>query len=407
MKKMFLWALPLLFCVACDNDDPAPDGPIHVEFTQVNQTDYAAAGNKFADKLFNHLAALPDNANGNVTVSPVSMQYLLAMVANGASDEARDEIRKALSMNDFTLDDINTHSSELIHKLPTEDAYVNLELANGAWTDKTFEPKTSFVDRLKASYDAEFGTLDFAQHTADAAAAINKWANDKTHGLIPKVSLDITNETQMVLANAVYFNGKWSNPFDKKDTRDAPFTNEDGTKATVHMMSSELTAPLYQADGLTAVELPYGKGYFSMMLVMPDEGRPIADFNSTFDWWELHQKMNSNVGMIVHLPRFTVDNKWKQLVDACKAMGIERIFKEGGLSNLSDTPLAISQICQDIHTEVDESGTKAAAVTTTGMYTTAVGEHTPPVIEFNRPFLYIIRENTTGTILFMGKIAKL
>ncbi|SES86558.1 serpin family protein [Prevotella sp. kh1p2] len=407
MKKMFLWALPLLFCVACDNDDPAPDGPIHVEFTQVNQTDYAAAGNKFADKLFNHLAALPDNANGNVTVSPVSMQYLLAMVANGASDEARDEIRKALSMNDFTLDDINTHSSELIHKLPTEDAYVNLELANGAWTDKAFEPKTSFVDRLKASYDAEFGTLDFAQHTADAAAAINKWANDKTHGLIPKVSLDITNETQMVLANAVYFNGKWSNPFDKKDTRDAPFTNEDGTKATVHMMSSELTAPLYQADGLTAVELPYGKGYFSMMLVMPDEGRPIADFNSTFDWWELHQKMNSNVGMIVRLPRFTVINKWKQLVDACKAMGIERIFKEGGLSNLSDTPLAISQICQDIHTAVDESGTKAAAVSTASIDLASPGIIEPPIIEFNRPFLYIIRENTTGTILFMGKIAKL
>lgn len=174
--------------------------------------------------------------------------------------------------------------------------------------------------------------------------------------------------------------------------------NEDNTTSTVNMMKATMPALAYADDDLTAAELTYGRGYYSMIIVMPTDLNKFID--EKIDWWAMHSKLLKADELDIQLPKFRVQNNWKDMVAVCQAMGINKLFMVKG-----STGSAYAQMAQDVMIEVDENGTKAAA--SSGGGDVAMMPTPPKRIVFDHPFVYAIRENTTGTILFIGKVGKL
>lgn len=409
--KSMLWSVLLLAgCLASascsDDEEERGEIPeIKLELSKAVQTDFAKTSNAFANKLLLTLMALPESQNQNVCVSPVSFQYLLTMVANGASTSALNQIQQTLDMEGYTMDAINAHSLELMKRLAQDNEYVKVALANGVWGDNSVQFVPAFAANMKNFYQASVEQLDFIGNSAKAAQAINQWADEHTDGMVKEISLPISSDTRFVLANATYFNGKWSLPFNKRDTRTAKFYNENGTTTRVDMMTRQMDVACYEDDNLTAAELNYGKGYYSMILVMPKDSKNLYKLCEETDLWQLHEQLAKGYGIKVELPRFKSENHWKDMADIARAMGITQIFSVEGVPGICTPAYPITKMTQDVVIEVTENGTKAAAVSA------GEGEFTSPGLpqhfRFDHPFFYAIRENTTGTILFAGKVGKL
>ena len=230
LALMLLVAMATTTFVACSDDEERGEiEPIRVELNQVTQTDFAACSNGFANDLLAVLAAQPSAAKGNVVVSPISMQYLLSMMANTASVEAQAEVFDALGLNNYTLAETNQHSKELLTRLQQDDKYVKLALANSIWADDDLDILPEVVANIEDNYNADFVVHDFGNKADEAKRLIDSWASEKTHGLINSLSLKPSSSTAIVLANATYFNGKWSQPFNGRNTYQGVFHNENGT----------------------------------------------------------------------------------------------------------------------------------------------------------------------------------
>jgi len=250
--------------------------------------------------------------------------------------------------------------------------------------------------------------IDFTQ--ADKAKkTINEWAEKATNGTIKELSLQIDDFTRVVLANACYLKGKWTLPFDKKETKKATFHNQDGTTCEVDMMHLKKRFNFRDSAGdpYMAVELPYGDQTFSMVIVVPKENYTLDEILPTLDWnrlsmggWEVN----------VELPKFKIEASYpKEIMKCVKEMGISQIFIPGSLPGINEE-LFVGQIAQDTFIDVNEAGTEASAVTTMGMAGSAGPVVTPPptpTIRMDRPFAFAIRENTTGAVLFMGKVVQM
>lgn len=397
LALMLLVAMATTTFVACSDDEERGEiEPIRVELNQVTQTDFAACSNGFANDLLAVLAAQPSAAKGNVVVSPISMQYLLSMMANTASVEAQAEVFDALGLNNYTLAETNQHSKELLTRLQQDDKYVKLALANSIWANDDLYISSEDVANIEDNYNADFVVHDFGNKADEAKQLIDKWASEKTHGLINSLSLKPSSSTAIVLANATYFNGKWSQPFNGRNTYQGVFHNENGTTSKVDMMQASVDAKVYVDDEVSVAELTYGRGYYSMMIVMPkDIGQQITDKT---DWWGLHNKLvSATIG--IHLPKFKVQNEFQDIVKVCQQLGINKLF------DVQSNGVCYVNMGQSAMIDVDENGTKAAAVSyAEGLYTANMP--TGP-IKFDHPFVYAIRENTTGTILFIGKVGQL
>lgn len=397
LALMLLVGVATTTFVACSNDEERGEiEPIRVELNQVTQTDFAACSNGFANDLLAVLAAQPSAAKGNVVVSPISMQYLLSMMANTASVEAQAEVFDALGLNNYTLAETNRHSKELLTRLQQDDKYVKLALANSIWADDGLDILPEVVANIEDNYNADFVVHDFGNKADEAKRLIDRWASEKTHGLINSLSLKPSSSTAIVLANATYFNGKWSQPFNGRNTYQGVFHNENGTTSKVDMMQASVDAKVYVDDDVSVAELTYGRGYYSMMIVMPkDIGQQITDKT---DWWGLHNKLVSAT-IDIRLPKFKVQNEFQDIVKVCQQLGINKLFE------VQSNGVCYVNMGQSAMIDVDENGTKAAAVSyAEGLYTS--DKPTEP-IKFDHPFVYAIRENTTGTILFIGKVGKL
>lgn len=397
LALMLLVAMAITMFVACSNDEERGEiEPIRVELNQVTQTDFAACSNGFANDLLAVLAAQPSAAKGNVVVSPISMQYLLSMMANTASVEVQAEVFDALGLNNYTLAETNQHSKELLTRLQQDDKYVKLALANSIWADDDLDILPEVVANIEDNYNADFVVHDFGNKADEAKQLIDRWASEKTHGLINSLSLKPSSSTAIVLANATYFNGKWSQPFNGRNTYQGVFHNENGTTSKVDMMQASVDAKVYVDDDVSVAELTYGRGYYSMMIVMPkDIGQQITDKT---DWWGLHNKLVSAT-IDIRLPKFKVQNEFQDIVKVCQQLGINKLFE------VQSNGVCYVNMGQSAMIDVDENGTKAAAVSyAEGSYTS--DKPTEP-IKFDHPFVYAIRENTTGTILFIGKVGQL
>jgi serpin B len=269
----------------------------------------------------------------------------------------------------------------------------------------------AFVKVNEEKYDAEARNEDFADPAT--LALINAWCADKTHGKIKSILDNLSSDAAMCLLNALYFKGAWSIPFDKALTKNsATFINENGTTTPVAMMHADLKANYVKGPGFELAELPYGNEAFSMALLLPDEGSSALSVVESLDaavWNDCLSKA-SRRDVKVALPRMNLAYEIN-LNGVLAAMGMPAMFDpdKADFSRINpDLPLFVSLVKQKTTLEINEEGSEAAAVTVIGMIGADIGEIVPPVsLTFDRPFLFFIKEKSTGVILFAGFAKKL
>jgi len=337
----------------------------------------------------------------NTFVSPLSLHIALGMLLNGAKGQTAQEIQKTLKLDAQTLAEANQTYANLMKNLPGVDPKVKLTLGNSVWYRNNFTVETSFQDVLRQSFKAEVTPLDFASPTAKDR--INQWASDQTNGKIKTVIQEVKPEHVMFLLNALYFKGDWKTQFKAEQTVDMPFKLVSGSTKNVKMM--RMNAPLRRAfrPTYTAFELPYANGNFAMTVLLPAANSSadalINSLNTTE--WNAVQKDMTEGAMDIGLPRFTLAYEIG-LNSVLAKMGMPTVFTNAAdLSGVNrNGGLKVDFVKQNTFVAVDEKGTEAAAVTSIGVVVTSL----PVAYLCDRPFLFVIHEKTSGTVLFTGKI---
>lgn len=392
---------------ACDSAGPdaaeqrEPPRPLTAQEQQV-----AASGADFGLTLFRAVSA--EEAEGNVFLSPLSVSMALGMTLNGAEGETRAAMEEALELSGLSRHEVNASYRGLIDLLAGLDPAVAFSIANSIWYRESFAVEPAFIDTNRHYFDAEVAALDF--NRPEAPATINDWVREKTQGKIEEiVSGPISPLTMMYLVNAVYFKGVWQTPFDERLTEEAPFTRPDGSEQQVDMMTLEdPSLPVYRDSALTAVELPYGDSLYAMTVLLPAEDAGGADaLAAGLDaarWQQITGGLRRAKLSALKMPRFTLEYE-KKLNDILEALGMEVAFDPDRSNfdgiNPDQKDLHISEVMHKTFVEVNEEGTEAAAVTSVEISVTSL----PPSVIVDRPFVVVIREQHSGTILFIGKVA--
>jgi serpin B len=282
------------------------------------------------------------------------------------------------------------------------DAGTTFSIANSIWYEQTFPFNAAFLNESKLYFDARVEALDFT--SPSAVTTINSWVSAQTNDRIPKILDNIAREEVMFLVNAIYFKGIWQKQFDKSKTVDAPFHAADGTTATVKMMERDDGVQYTATSEYSAVDLPYGNSAFTMTVVLPNGD--IDAFAESFDQakWSALVGSLRDTNMPVYLPRFRVE--WKRMLNEdLQQLGMRLAFNQADFTRMSPRglDLFITRVVQKTFVDVDEEGTEAAAATLVGIGVVSL----PAAFRADHPFLVVIRERFSGTILFIGKIAKL
>ncbi|HUT36844.1 MAG TPA: serpin family protein [Planctomycetota bacterium] len=383
-----------------------PIGSIRgAEGASANQAALAASNNAFALDLY----ARVRGQEGNLFFSPYSISSALAMTYAGARGNTATQMAKALH---FDLEAAKLH--EAFGRLTSDlnaagkKAEFELAVANALWTQQGYEFRSDYLDLMKSAYGASPHPVDFEKATEAARQTINRWVEeqtrDKIKDLIPKGTL--SEMARLVLTNAIYFKGRWASEFFADDTRDRPFTLASGEKVTARTMHHMAHFPLFQGDGFQALALPYKGDALSMVILLPAkaDGLPALEkalsAESLAKWIAAMKAQN----VLVALPKFKATTTLL-LADTLKAMGMADAFRLppadfSGMTGKKD--LFISQVIHKAFVDVNESGTEAAAATAVIMET----GRAPEFVGFtaDHPFLFLIRDNRSGSILFLGRL---
>jgi serine protease inhibitor len=394
----------LLISMSCSKtDEVLPTEPVPIDLT-TDQVALIESGNSFAFDIFSQVLKNAGESE-NVMISPMSISYALSMTLNGANGETRTAMLEALRLNGITVDAINNSYKNLTEALLSVDKRVLISIANSVWTENDFAVKQAFIDILTNYYDAESKSFDI--NDSSAPDKINAWIEDKTNGLIKEMIDKLEDNTVMLLINAIYFKGKWKSEYDESKTVEMPFYKTGINQVDVPMMKQETEFSVYQGDGFILAEFPYGQGNFVMDVILPDEQdgltntlSSVSDANFT-SWISQMSKRKTDVSF----PRFKYGFK-KKLKDVLSDMGMGIAFTEGAdFSNISDQyDLLINDVTHQSFIETNEEGTEAAAATVVDIGMTSM----PPaslVFKMDHPFMYIIRETTTNSIIFMGRVS--
>ena len=369
-----------------------------------SQQVYAEAGHDFAFRFLKQVDACEAN---DWFVSPVSLQYLLGLVLDGADGETADEICRTLGYPAGQAEAVDAFCRKMLSELPALDKKTKLSLANAIFFNDKMKIQTPYKKRVEEFYDAEVESLDFGQRN-QSLRKINGWCSKQTNGLIPAVIEDIDPEMFAYLLNALYFKGTWTDPFNKRYTRERTFTMESGKQKEIPMMAKERKFGYSEDKICQRLVLPYGNGAYSMFVLLPKKGHTVADVIAALNgenWKELRNHWSYSTLINVWLPPF--ESKYHiKLNDILCDMGMPRSFGPAAqFKQMSPDALWLSFVQQDAVIKVDEEGTEAAAVTSAGMLGATAIPEPPRVIDFHcdHPFLYLITENSTGTVLFAGK----
>lgn len=401
----FIMLAALFTTTSCDSFDDDQETPEPVICpTDPTTTIILNTSTNKAFPLFSEVDAIT-NANENFTISPLSLSEMLAMASNGANGETRKQINSIIGANEISKENLNEAFNSLNEYLAKVDSKTTFATANSVWIDEGFNVKSEFLSDKKLIGE----TFKQKLSTEKTMGDINNWCNTKTRGSIKKILAYPLPETcRMVLANALYFKGMWKNKFSKDDTKEKEFTNSDGSKSKVQMMSQSSMFLGYFGLDMDFVEFPYGNENYCMDVFLPHEDKKLDECMKDFDQktFEEYLKKAGTGEVLVEMPRMKLNYK-TSLVKPLKAMGMTDAFSDDAdFSGISNEKTYISDVIQATFVNVDEEGTEAAAVTIATMKNDIMPMRTSTFF-MNRPFAYIIREKTTGTILFMGKVRKL
>lgn len=368
---------------------------------------------QFTFDLYGQLQSQP----GNLFYSPFSISSALAMTYAGAEGGTAEEMASVLS---FLLDQENLHPAfnALDQKLDSlaelevpkdQGDPFQLNIANAIWGQQDFHFEDDFLDLLAENYGAGLRLLDYISQPEESRLAINQWVSDETkekiQDLIPQGG--ITNDTRLVLSNAIYFKATWLEQFNKNLTEEGIFYGLEEEEIPTQMMKTGQDASFryLKEDGYQVVELPYIGNQVSMLVVVPDQGR-FEEFEDQFSIEDLNRILDglSYSPVVLTFPRFEFETEIS-LASTLSAMGMPTAFSDAadfsGMTGAKD--LFISDVFHKAFVSVDEEGTEAAAATAVVMSLTSMPE-SPVELTVDRPFLFLIREHETGTVLFMGRV---
>ena len=407
MKQLINILLSSIVLISCTTqNDPIISTPKDAEplALKVGMEKRVAQDNEFAFDLLKK--TITSSGETNVFISPLSVSIALGMAWNGAIGQTKTEMESALRMSGMSVADINDYYKLMQSSLPAIDPTTKLNIANSLWYKNGFPVKAEYLKVNTDYFGAYIKSLDFSKSWA--VDTINNWCAKKTNNLIKKPLDQIPQDAVMYLVNAIYFKGIWRKHFETKNTKEADFTNESGDKLKVNMMYQKDTFA-YAADTYAQyLDMPYGNNAFSMTVILPQEGKTTTDVlnNMTIENWNnLMQRMSSKE-VEVYMPRFKTQNKFL-LNEPLKNMGMNLAFSDfANFRNIADTDLLISRVIHDTYIELTEEGTEAAAVTIIEIMTTSMPLEPPPtpIFKVNKPFLFVIREKSSGVILFVGKM---
>ncbi len=364
--------------------------------------------------------ALLQENEGNLIFSPFSISLALSMAMAGAETTTEEVMMNALRMTlpeeevypAFNALLLALEASEKMEVNEMEGSEFTLNIANSLWGQAGFELKTQFLDTLARYFGAGMYTVDFEHNPESARLAVNEWVADETEDkikdLIPQGA--VNELTRLILANAIYFNGSWMYPFSESATSQEAFTLLDGSETTVDMMKMSATSLSYlEGEGFQAVSLPYLSPDFSMLMLVPDEGQ-FAAFESTLD----AENLMAIIGQIqanqvaLQMPKFDFETA-TNANDALAELGMSEIFDPDAadFSGITEEDkLYVTSVLHKATITVDESGTEAAAATAVVMGIKSAMPEEPISLVIDRPFLFLIRHEPTGTILFMGRVVE-
>lgn len=361
--------------------------------------------NSFAFSLYNKTMGM----NSRV-VSPLSVTYLMSMLANGADGETQQQILATLGwagegIQQPSLQDINDYSRMLIEKTARLDKAVTVEIANYVAVNKEFKLNSKFQKSVERDYKAGVESLNFT--SPSTLKRINDWCNDRTHGMIPSIINELDPDAVSYLMNAIYFNGTWKDKFSKEETKQEMFCGYTRDIQYVDMMHRHGEYFYADGDGYSAVSIPYGNGAFRMTVILPSEGSFLRDVMASMDGGKFQalQRSMEKCNVDLKIPRFTTEVDLP-LNDIISALGAPLIFSpQADFSQFARGDFYVSKMFQKAKIEVSEEGTKAAAVTAAIMMMSAVRPEKKRNVVFHAdsPFAYIISENSTGSIYFMGQ----
>jgi serpin B len=399
MKKLFLYILLPATFSACEdiNNLPLEDAkPIVLKAVQQKRI---AQDNDFAFELFKQTREV--TGERNLMVSPLSVSIALGMTRNGAVGETLEGMNKTLRLSGLSDEEINDYYQNMITNLPLLDKKTTLNIANSIWYRKSYPVKPDFLQISKQYFGAYVSELDFSNPAAKDS--INNWCAGKTDNLITDILDVIPGNAVMYLVNAVYFKSNWRKKFDESKTTLRQFTNDKSEKIMLNMMYAKDTLMYAENSDGQFVDLEYGNKAFAMTVILPSAESGVKGVLSKLNTVyinDIYSQMSLNETEL-YLPRFKSKNKLL-LNDPLMNMGMTKAFEDRNeFSRITDNSIFISRVLHDTSIEVTESGTIAAAATVVEMREKA---NFTRIVNANRPFIYIIREKSTGVILFIGSL---
>lgn len=372
--------------------------------------DVVKGNNQFSFDFYQTtLAKVRDNA----FASPFSVSSAFAMLYAGAENETMQEISKALHFGSSS--DFHTHQAKMQNDLQANlPAGMSLDVANALWLHKDAGLLPAYSRIIEEQYKGKVALVNFGD-AVGTCQTINTWASLKTRNKIKEILAPqhINNLTRLILTNAIYFKANWQKAFDKKDNQQMPFTTENGTAINTEFMHARQYFKYYENAQMQMAEIPYTDNSASMVVMLPREGTTLEAFEKevTFQNYETWtQGLREHQEVYLYLPKFKIESSFS-LNEDLKQMGIKKAFKQGAdfKKIMKDIPLFVSQVLHKSFVEVNEEGTEAAAVTAIIMQTTSsmtFEKPNPKIFKANRPFVFAIKDNKTGAILFIGKVMK-
>jgi len=403
-----LSAILLLFCAlpSCEDSEPVhKDNPkIKPNF---KSEEIIRADRAFGFELFREVYKLSEE--NNIMISPLSVSYALGMTYNGAAGTTLQAFNDILHFDGLTTEEVNKTYKDLMDQLVHLDDQVKFSLANSIWYRLGFDVLMEFIQTNKDYFDAAVKEIDFSDpHTVEV---INQWIEDKTNGKIKDMLDYIPEEAVMYLINAVYFNATWKYEFEKEATCEGDFNLGDGTIHRTDFMHVSGDFVYTANEDFTSVELPYGDSTFSMVVVLPSPAKTVSDIvdsmnAANWDSWFGNSRLT---GIQVELPKFKFGFK-ELLNDPLINLGLGVAFSCDDADFTRINPkgnLFISRVIHQSFIDVQEEGTEAAAATIVEVELTSTnGGGSLVYFKADRPFLFLIKENSTGAIVFIGKVGK-
>lgn len=341
-------------------------------------------------------------------LSPVSVAYLMGMLANGAEGGTHQEIMNTLCQSGASLPTLNETYKALMSGASTLDPQTQVNIANCIAVNRQVTLKNDYAEAMQSVYKASVESLDFG--SPKTLAHLNGWCSKQTNGMIPKIVDQLDADATAVLMNAIYFNGNWTEKFDKNQTKTENFRGYTCDVKQVPMMHQQHKFSYAERADYAAVTLPYGNGAYAMTVVLPNEGYSTADIAKTLTADSLASLSRSMEECMVDLkmPRFSTTTE-TSLNKPISQLGAPTIFEAGraNFSRMSDVSMCVSEMLQKAKIEVSEKGTKAAAVTAAVMMMASLEPDEPRRVSFHadRPFIYMIVERSSGAIFFIGQYA--